>query len=62
VVVHAMTEPYDEVVGHPSDRWALPKTIPCPTCKAPVNEKCVNPITGLPAHMACVARRPKVAS
>lgn len=56
-----MTEKYDELGGLSGDRWTLPKTIPCPTCGAAVNERCINPITNLPAHMACVARKPKVA-
>ena len=57
-----MTERYEDLGGQSEDRWVVPKSIPCPTCKQPVGKKCVNPITGLPAHMACIARKPKVAS
>jgi hypothetical protein len=51
-----MTERFSELGGNQFDRWALPLTVPCPRCKAPVDSKCRNPITGTEAKVACSRR------
>lgn len=30
--------------------------VPCPRCGAPARSRCVNPVTGRPARVPCLAR------
>jgi hypothetical protein len=50
------SEAFEELGGNQFDRWALPLTVPCRRCRVKVDERCVNPITGTEAKVACSCR------
>lgn len=40
-----------------ADRWEGVIDIDCPACRVPAGSKCINPISELPRHIACVDRQ-----